>query len=120
MWRWSLAIAAACYAPSIQPGSPCSATAPCPSELTCSPATHTCESSATNVDAAPADGTTCYGSGLVHVCFAQAPVGMVVLPTNETIDTTSSAQCMQMNGACVIAGKSIVQAFGATSVVGSN
>jgi hypothetical protein len=118
--RWSLAIVAACYSPRITPGSPCDTMHPCPTELTCSPATHTCEQTASNADAGTPDGMTCYGSGLVHVCFAQPPSGMVLLPTNETIDTTSSPLCMHVSGACVIAGSRVVLAFGATSVVGSN
>jgi hypothetical protein len=116
--RWSLAMVAACYSPRITPGSPCDTTHPCPAELTCSPATHTCEHTATGaVDAAPMDGTTCYGSGLVRLCFAQPPGGDIQLTASLGGDTTTSPLCMQMTGACVVAASHVTIDAGVTATV---
>ncbi len=42
MKLWGVLVVAACYAPHLEPGSPCD-TGPCPAGLVCSPATLTCE-----------------------------------------------------------------------------
>ncbi len=110
---------AACYSPRITPGSPCDATHLCPTELTCSPATHTCEPTATGADAAAPDGTTCYGAGLVRLCFAQPPGGNVRLTGNLGGDTSTSPLCMQMAGACVVAASHLtIEAGASVSVTG--
>ena len=46
-----VALVAGCYVAKPQPGSSCSDTEPCPPSLVCSPATSTCETTATELDA---------------------------------------------------------------------
>jgi hypothetical protein len=51
MKPWPLLVGlGACYSPTPGTGSPCSDTLPCPNELVCSPASHTCELTAVPVD----------------------------------------------------------------------
>ena len=54
----AIAVAAACYAPSFEPGLPCSPTEQCPGEQVCELATHTCQPPGGAVDAPVADAPT--------------------------------------------------------------
>ena len=55
------------------------------------------------------DGAVCYGTGIVHPCFASAPTGNKVI--NAAVDT-NGAMCATLVGAnanawCVIAGATV-------------
>ena len=88
--RWPmLVVCAACYSPSPPSGNPCSDVMPCPHELVCSPATHTCERSAIEVDAF----VPVVGSGTVaapYVAIAGAPAScsafLAAYPAQTTLD----------------------------------
>jgi hypothetical protein len=117
-----VALCAACYAPSPQPGAPC-ANGACPTGLICASATQTCELAEpidaavlADDDAPAADawiatgdgGETCYGTGLVTICPA-VPITMpVAITANTTINTETSPLCIAYSGGsenayCVIA-----------------
>jgi hypothetical protein len=57
------------------------------------------------------DAQTCYGTGIVRVCFAAAPTTPLTISTPTTIDTASSAMCAAtVSGAdnfCVLVGTTI-------------
>jgi hypothetical protein len=61
-------------------------------------------------DGQPLDAQACYGTGLVHVCFATQPSGDLSLPA--TIDTMNSSMCDEnaSTTACVIAAANITVA----------
>ncbi len=122
----ALGMLAACYGPHVSPGAQCGPGGACPEELTCSPATNTCEVKAVDaaVDSAgdgttvtndgPADGMIdsppgqfCYGTGIVHVCFPQQPTGGYAATLPTTFDTTNDAACTSIDGMCVIAADTI-------------
>ncbi|HEV7556114.1 MAG TPA: hypothetical protein VGO00_11690, partial [Kofleriaceae bacterium] len=63
--RRLLVLVAACYAPTAQSGSPCDP-GPCPSGLICSPATHTCEVTAVDIDAATDTSVGPWLAGYTH------------------------------------------------------
>ncbi|HSK02519.1 MAG TPA: hypothetical protein VK932_14805, partial [Kofleriaceae bacterium] len=110
--------AAACYAPSPQPGSPCDGDTPCPSGLVCSAATRRCElPGGGGPDGGGGDGggdkdaeppPLCYGTGLLTLCLDAAPQ-QPVLMNGGTINTDTSPACAPYDGQglCVIAGTGI-------------
>lgn len=113
-------LAGGCYNPHAQPGNPCS-DGLCPEGLVCAPATKTCELSAVDGgtngdtgdtsmslgDAAPG----CYGTGIVVVCPAFAPMGSYVPSGPVRINTDTATSCAQLKpgspNVCVIAATTI-------------
>src|SRR5512138_1964377 len=74
MKAWPMLVAvAACYSPAPGTGSPCSDDLPCPNELVCSPASHTCELAAVPIDAfVPVVGNGSPGAPYIAVTGAPA------------------------------------------------
>jgi len=73
-------------------------------------------------DAIASGGTFCYGTGLVRVCFDEAPTGALVIA--QTIDTGAFGCSTHVTsggtGLCVIGGESISLASGqSVSAIGS-
>jgi len=77
-----LAVLAACYSPSPPAGSPCSDTEPCPSTLTCSPVSHTCELQGGTINDAP-------------MALHDSPRGMIDAPR---VDASSDADTLMLCG----------------------
>jgi len=128
-----LCLGAACYAPTPQPGAPCTNGA-CPSGLFCAPATQTCErrertpadaSSSGDPDGdsipdatvappdAPPDAQVCFGAGLVQLCLTAPPTTPLAITANTSINTDSSPLCVAYTGGpettplCVVTATSI-------------
>jgi hypothetical protein len=106
---WILVVSA-CYSPQVPAGSPCSDQHPCPTELVCDPRTSTCQPTATAVDAAVQPDASidskvaafCYGTGLVHACFGQAPAGTLEFNISGEINTDADGRCQAISGSCAI------------------
>lgn len=127
-----IGLCAACYAPSPQPGAPCTDGA-CPSGLVCATATQTCElsESALLLDAgtddapedgpadaamitvdAPPDAQMCFGAGLLRICLDALPTAPLSITANTTVDTATSPLCVGYSGTmegalCVVAATTV-------------
>jgi hypothetical protein len=66
---------------------------------------------------ATTDTAPCYGSGLVRVCFASAPPGMVEISTSAVFDTDSDPLCQVIDGRCVVSGDQLLLAQGVTVAI---
>ena len=92
-------VGSACYAPATKSGSPCASDRDCPSTLVCSPATGTCERTATELDAARpidaplVDGCTptreICGNGIDEDCDALDPACAANDVAGGAIDVTA-------------------------------
>ena len=88
-----------------------------PNSGKCVGATNPDVDAAIDADETPTpDGAVCYGTGLVHPCFASAPTGNLTF-SSTVLDTGTSNMCATLvgpnaNAWCVLAGSSITVSSG--------